>query len=59
MEDYIRKALYRPFIATNCYADYTFCTNEVSVDLIFPDSSSENRVICVPGIGSKNRFLLL
>ena len=25
----------------------------------FPDSSSENRVICVPGTGSKNRFLYL
>ncbi len=29
------------------------------MDKIFPDSSSENRVICVPGIGSKKPFSAL
>ena len=29
------------------------------MDRIFPDSSSENRVICVPGIGSNKPFSLL
>ena len=55
-EGYIRKVLYRPFVATNCYADYTFITRKSQMDLIFPDSSSENRVICVPGKGLKNPF---
>ena len=58
-EDYVRKAAYRPFIATNCYADYTFSQMKYQVDRIFPDSFSENRVICVPGKGWKNQFSLL
>ena len=55
-DDYIRRTVYRPFIATNCYADYTFTNSKYQQDLIFPDSSSENRVICVPGIGGKKPF---
>ena len=55
-ENYIRKSAYRPFIATNCYADYTFSQMKYQVDRIFPDSSSENRVICVPSKGLKNPF---
>ena len=58
-ESYIRKALYRPFVATNCYADYIFAQRKGKMHLIFPDSSSENRVICVPGKGSKNLFSAL
>ena len=58
-EDYIRKVLYRPFVATNCYADYTFIHRRGQMDRVFPDSSRENRVICVPGIGSKKPFSVL
>ena len=58
-KNYIRKAAYRPFIATNCYADYTFITMKGLVDRIFPDASSENRVICVPGKGLKSPFSVL
>ena len=57
--NYIRKVAYRPFIATNCYADYTFITRKGQVDSIFPDASSENRVICVPGKGLKSPFSTL
>ena len=57
--DYIRKAVYRPFIATNCYADYTFTQRKYQLDRIFPNNSSENRAICVPGIGSKKAFSAL
>ena len=56
---YIRKAAYRPFVATNCYADYTFANCKYQIDRIFPDSSSENRLICVPSIGGKNPFSVL
>ena len=35
-EDYIRRAAYRPFIATNCYANYTFSQMKYQVDRIFP-----------------------
>ena len=56
MDGYIRKAAYRPFIATNCYADYTFSQMKYQVDRIFPESSSENRVICATSVGSKILF---
>ena len=59
MEDYVRKAAYRPFIATNCYADYTFSQMKYQVDRIFPDASSENRVICVPNRGARVPFSVL
>ena len=58
-EGYIRKVLYRPFIPTNCYMDNTFITVKGQTDKIFPDSLSENRVICVPGRGWKNQFSVL
>ena len=57
--DYIRKVVYRPFVATHCYADYTFTQRKYQLERIFPESSSENRVICVPGIGSKKAFSAL
>ena len=53
---YIRKVAYRPFVATNCYADYTFITRKGQMDKIFPDNARDNRVICVPSKGSKNPF---
>lgn len=58
-DSYIRKVLYRPFVATNCYANYTFAQRKGQMDRIFPNSFSENRVICVPGIGSKKPFSAL
>lgn len=58
-DDYIRKVAYRPFIATNCHTDYTFITRKGQMDKIFPDSSSENRIICVPGKGLKSPFSTL
>ena len=58
-ENYIRKVVYRPFISTNCYADYTFMQRKYQMDSIFPDKSSENRVICVTGIGSTKPFSAL
>ena len=56
-ESYIRKVMYRPFIATNCYADYTFA--QENMGRIFLDSSKENRVICLPGNSSKKLFSVL
>ena len=56
---YIRKVLYRPFIAMNCYVNYIFVQGKYQMDRIFPDSSSENRVICVPNISSKKPFSVL
>ena len=58
-ENYIRKTSYRPFVSANCYANYIFAQVKGQQDRIFPDSSSENRVICVPNKGSKNLFSVL
>ena len=58
-EDYLRKAAYRPFVVTNCYADYTFVNCKYQIDRIFPDSTSVNRAICVPGKGSNKPFSVL
>ena len=55
-DDYVRRVIYRPFVATNCYANYIFIHRKHQMDQIFPNSSSENRVICVPGRGSKKMF---
>ena len=56
---YIRKVVYRPFIAMNCYANYVFIHRKHQMDKIFPDIFSENRVICVPGTGSRKTFSTL
>ena len=55
-ETYIRKALYRPFIPTNCYKDYTFITRKGLMDRIFPETDTDNKVICIPGISGKKDF---
>ena len=44
---YLRTVLYRPFVATNCYADQTFAQRRGQMNRIFPADSSDNRVICV------------
>ena len=58
-DSYIRKASYRPFVATNCYADYIFAQRKGKIDKIFPYNSSKNRVICLPNKGSKTPFSVL
>ena len=57
--NYVRKAMYRPFIPMNCYTDYTFMQRKFQMDRIFPESSSENRVICVPNKGARVPFSVL
>ena len=55
----VRKTLYRPFISMNCYADHIFIQRKYQMARIFPDASSENRVICIPGKGAKKQFSTL
>ena len=55
-KDYIQKVLYRPFVATNGYADYTFVQMKYQMDRIFVEGSIGNLAICIPGIGSKKPF---
>ena len=52
-------AQYRPFVKQYCYADYIFVQRKYQMDSIFPAADTENRVICVPGIGSTKPFSAL
>ena len=56
---HVQKVAYRPFIPTNCYANYTFIHRRYQMGRIFPDSSSKNRVICVPNKGARVPFSVL
>ena len=55
----IRRVSYRPFVAINCYMDYTLANCKYRVDEMFPEKDSENLVICVPGVGSTKPFSTL
>ena len=50
---------YRPFIKQQCYVDYVLVNNKYQMDSIFPSADSDNRVICVPGVGSTKPFSAL
>ena len=52
----IRKVAYRPFVPMNGYVNDVFIHRKHQMDRIFPDSSSENRMICVSGTGSRKPF---
>ena len=58
-EGYVWKAMYRPFIPMYCYTEDNFIMRKGQMNQIFPDSSSENSVICVSGIGSNKAFSVM
>ncbi len=55
----IREVVYRPFVKQHLYADYTFSQAPGQTRDIFPADGSENRTICVPGVGSTKPFSAL
>ena len=55
----IRTSQYRPFVKQCCYVDYIFAQRKYQMDSIFPAADTENRVICVPGVGSTKPFSTL
>ena len=55
----IRQVIYRPFVKQNLYADYTFSQAPGHTQDIFPADASENRAICLPGVGSIKPFSAL
>ena len=55
----LRETQYRPFVKQYCYIEYLFMSNKYQMDRISPYSSTENSVICVPGIGSTTPFSVL
>ena len=52
----LRISTYRPFIKENMYFDRAFNETIGLSPLMFPEVSSENRIICVSGIGSSKGF---
>ena len=50
---------YRPFVKQHCYVEYVLVNNKYQMDSIFPAVDSDNRAICVPGIGSTAPFSVL
>ena len=57
--DYVRKVAYRPFVKQFLYADKTFSQRPGQTGILFPAPDSDNRAICVPGVGSTNPFSVL
>ena len=55
----IRQVAYRPFVKQHLYADRTFSQAPGQTRDIFPTPDSDNRVICVPGVGSTKPFSAL
>ncbi len=53
------KTQYRPFVKQHCYVDYILVNNKYQQDSIFPTADTENRAICVPGIGARKPFGVL
>ena len=60
-EDKVRNSLYRPFTRSNLYFDRVMNNCVYVLPSIFPTSKTEteNRVICVNGLGSKKPFHIL
>ena len=50
---------YRPFVKQRCYVDYVLVNRKYQQDAIYPADDSENRAICVPGVGSVKPFSAL
>ncbi len=50
---------YRPFVKQHCYVEYTLVNSKYQQDRIFPEADTENRAICLPGIGSSQPFSVL
>ena len=51
--EYIRMAMYRPFVRQHYYFDRNFNDMMYQIPKLFPNPQSSNLVICVSGIGAK------
>ena len=57
--DNIWTTQYRPFVKQRCYIEYVLVNNKYQQDRIFPGPETDNRVICVPSVGSQKPFSAL
>ena len=51
--------MYRPFVAMHCYAEDRLVKRPGIRNAMFPEANTDNRVICVPGVGSTKPFSAL
>ena len=58
-ENNVIQSQYRPFVKQFCYADSVLVKRTAQMDSIFPTVETENRAICVPGVGSTKPFSVL
>jgi len=58
-QDKLWETQYRPFVKQICYVEYILVNNKYRQDSIFPYADSENRAICIPGVGSTKPFSAL
>ena len=56
---YVREVVYRPFVKQHLYADEVFSQRPGLTGEIFPTANSDNRAICVSGVGSTKPFSAL
>ena len=54
--DKIWATQYRPFVKQYCYVDYVLANRRYQQNNIFPSRDTDNRAICVPGVGSRKPF---
>ena len=59
LSEYIREVAYRPFVKQYLYADQAFSQRPGLTRDIFPTPDSDNRAICVSGVGSTKPFSAL
>lgn len=55
----VREVAYRPFVKLYLYSDRIFSQRPALSGEIFPTPDSENRAICVPGVGASKPFSTL
>lgn len=56
---HIRTGIYRPYFKSNLYFDRDLIQRPYQLPRLFPDSSTDNLVICVSGVGASKPFSAL
>ena len=58
-KEYIKQSIYRPFMKSWVYFDEMFNERRYQLLKIFPKNDTENKVICVSGVGAKTFSVLI
>lgn len=58
-DEAVRVSMYRPYVKEYTYFSHAMNERVYQMPSIFPETDSENLVICIPGIGNKKVFSVL